>query len=370
MRDVLIVAAEASADVHGAAFVRELRTRRPDARIWGIGGAELAAAGVELIERAESLAVMGFAEVVAHIPKHWSLLRRIRTQLKSGTVGLVVLLDYPGFNMKVAEAAAAAGVPVLYYIVPQVWAWGAGRLRELSRTVTKAACILPFEEPLLRQHGIDATFVGHPLLDRLASMPAREEARARFGVPNDAPLLAIFPGSRTQEVRRHLEPAIATAQRLSATHPGLRVLVSAAATVELRDDEIPYPVVRSASLAVLRAADAALCKSGTTTLEAAAAGCPLIVVYKTSPLTFALAQRMVRIPNIGLVNVVAGKVVAPEFVQDAFTPEAAAAALTPLLDRASPARAKMVEELADVRKALGEPGAAARVATIAAAMLA
>jgi len=296
------------------------------------------------------------------------MLRDVRQRLQSGEVALVILVDYPGFNMRVAEAAADAGVPVLYYIVPQVWAWGRDRLEKLARWVTKAAVILPFEEPLLREHGIDATFVGHPLLDRAAETPSRDDARARLGLSRDARVLALFPGSRAQEIERHLDAFVATANVLLRKDPTLRVIVSAAPHVVIDERRCPFPAVRSSSLAILRAADAAMCKSGTTTLEASVAGCPHVVAYRTHPLTYFAARRLVKIPNIGLVNVVAGRQVAPEFVQDALRPAHVARALEPLLDRASPERQRMLQELDRVRRMLGEPGAARRVAGIARAL--
>jgi lipid-A-disaccharide synthase len=277
----------------------------------------------------------------------------------------VVLVDYPGFNMRVAQAAAEAGVPVLYYIVPQVWAWGADRLEKMARWIRKAAVILPFEEKLLRDHGIDATFVGHPLLDRAVQMPSKEAARDSLGLPRDARVLALFPGSRAQEIERHLAPFVRAAELLRAADPSLHVIVSAAPHVRIDAARCPFPQVQSASLAVLRAADAALCKSGTTTLEAAVAGCPLVVAYRAHPVTHFLARRLVKIPNIGLVNVVAGRQVAPEFVQDKLEPVAVARALSPLIDGDSPERQRMLGELARVRSMLGEPGAARRVAGIA-----
>jgi lipid-A-disaccharide synthase len=368
--EILLVAAEASADLHAAAFVEALRARRSDVAVSGVGGARLQALGMELLEHNERLAVMGFVEVLRHVPKHWRLLRRLDARLRSGRVGLVVLLDYPGFNMKVAAAARAAGVPVLYYITPQVWAWGSKRLAALAQTVTKAACILPFEEPLLRAHGIDATFVGHPLLDRAQALPTRAEARAALGLPPDRPVLAVFPGSRAQELARHLADAVAAAQRVRAARPDVEVVVAGAPTVTLRDGDVPFRVIRGASFPVLRAADAALCKSGTTTLEAAVADCPLVVVYRTNALTYAMAKRVVRIPHIGLVNVVAEREVAPEFVQERFTPSAVADALLPLLRPDAPERAAMLAGLAAVRGRLGTPGASARVAAMADAMLA
>ena len=368
MREILFVAGEASGDLHASGVARALREHDAPYHLAGIGGDEMRAAGVELIEHAERLAVMGFVEVLKHIPLHYRLARELERRIGSGRVALVVLIDYPGFNMKIAAAARAAGVPVLYYITPQVWAWGAKRLAELSRTITKAAVILPFEEALLRLHGIDATFVGHPLLDRARTLPDRTDARRTLGVGADDRLLALFPGSRAQEIARHLDRFVETARALQRRDPALRVVVSAAPHVEISPERCPYPLVHSASFVVLRAADAAMCKSGTTTLEAAVAGCPLVVAYRTSAITYAAAKRLVRIPHIGLVNVVAGHEVAPEFVQEALVPERVADVLGELLDRSSARRATMIDELDRVRASLGQPGAADRVAAMAIAL--
>ena len=368
MREILFVAGEVSGDLHAAGVARELGVRRAPYRLVGIGGDEMRDAGVELVEHVEQLAVMGFVEVLEHIPRHWRLLRELKARIRSGNVALVVLVDYPTFNMKVAEAATDAGVPVLYYITPQVWAWGADRLARLARTVTKAAPILPFEEALLRRHGIDATFVGHPLLDRLHVLPDRAAARATLGIAPDARVLALFPGSRDQEIARHLDAFVAVARELQRRDPSLEVVVSAAPHVTLDPGRCPFRIVKSASFTVLRAADAAMCKSGTTTLEAAVAGCPLVVAYRTNPLTYFAARRLVTIPRIGLVNVVAGREVAPEFVQDALRPRAVADTLWPLLNPASDERRTMVAGLDAVRASLGVPGAAARVAEMAMAL--
>ena len=361
---------EASGDLHAAVLAAALKRLRPDLHLVGIGGDRMKAAGVELVEHAERLAVMGFVEVLRHIPKHAALLRKMTARLQSGSVGLLIVVDYPGFNMKLAAAAKAAGVPVLYFITPQVWAWGAKRLPRIARDVTKAAVILPFEERLLREHGIDATFVGHPLLDRARALPSRAEARASLGLPEGGEVLALFPGSRAQEIERHLEPFIGAAHELVRRRPGLRVVVSVAPTVRIEAARCPFPMVRGESFAVLRAADAALCKSGTTTLEAAVAGCPLIVAYKTNGLTYAIARRVVKIPRIGLVNVVAGREVAREFVQGAASPVAMADALAPLMTPGSLERQRALRDLAEVRDRLGEPGAAERVAKMAVEMIA
>jgi len=365
VRDILFVAGEPSGDLHASGVARELGARGAPFRRRGVGGDLMQAAGVHIDEHIRDLAVLGLVEVLRHVPKHWRMLRDLRAQLRSGQVALVVLVDYPGFNMRVAEMAASAGVPVLYYIVPQVWAWGAGRLEKLARWVARAAVILPFEEPLLRAHGIDAEFVGHPLLDRATGMPGREEARDQLGLARDARVLALFPGSRAQEIDRHLDAFVATANQLRQRIPDLQVIVSAAPHVRIDERRCPFPIVRAASLPILRAADAAMCKSGTTTLEASVAGCPHVVAYRTHPITYFAAQRLVKIPYIGLVNVVAGREVAPEFIQSKLEPPAVARALEPLLDPGSARRAQMLADLVAVRNQLGQPGAARRVASIA-----
>lgn len=367
MREILILAGEASGDLHGALLAERLRELRPDVPLSGTGGTRMRAAGVTMLEEHEG--VVGFVEVLRHIPAHWRLLRRLTARFDQGNVGLVICVDYPGFNMRVAAAAAARGVPVLYYITPQVWAWRAGRLRTMAQVISKAAVILPFEEPLLRGAGIDATFVGHPLLDRAQSLPDRSTARVRLGLPERGEILALFPGSRAEEIRRHLRDFLAVAEELQRRRPGLRAVLSVAPTIDLRDDEVPVPLVRSASFDVLRAADVALCKSGTTTLEAAVAGCPCAIAYRTSAISYAIARRLVRIEHIGLLNIVAGREVAPEFVQQAFVPVAVADALEPLFDEKSPARVTMEAGLAEVRARLGTAGASARVAQMAVGML-
>lgn len=364
MPEILFVVGEASGDLHAGKVAEVLRTLAPELAMVGIGGGHMRTAGVEIIEDVENLAVMGFAEVVRHIPKHYALLGRLRERIQSGRVALVVLLDYPGFNLKVAAVAKAAGVPVLYYITPQVWAWGAGRLPTLARVVTKAASILPFEEGLLRRHGVDATFVGHPLLDRAQSLPTPAAARAALGLPADGPILAVFPGSRRAELARHLKPFIQTASLLQARIPGLHVVVSVAPTVQISAADCPFPLVHGASFNVLRAATAGLLKSGTTTLEAAVAGLPHVIGYRTSAITYAIARRVVKIPHIGLVNVVAHREVSREFVQDAFQPSRVADALMPLLDVQSAERAQAEAGLSEVCGMLGTPGASVRVATM------
>lgn len=370
VREVLFVVGEASGDLHAGKVAEVLRQVAPAVPLVGVGGGHMRRAGVEIIADVEQLAVMGFVEVLQHIPRHWALLRRLRARMASGRVGLVVLLDYPGFNLKVAEAARAAGIPVLYYITPQVWAWGANRLPKIARLVTKAASILPFEEALLRKHGVNATFVGHPLLDRAQDLPSTMEARAELGLDANRPVLALFPGSRRAEIARHLDLFVAAAQAVQRRRPEVQVVVGVAPTVSINAADCPFPLVQGASFVVQRAATAGLLKSGTNTLEAAVAGLPHVIGYRTSGITYAIAKRVVKIPHIGLVNVVAGREVSPEFVQERFVPERVAAALLPLLEAESPARSAALAGLAEVRARLGTPGASRRVAEMIAQLLA
>lgn len=369
MREVLFVVGEASGDLHAGKVAEALQRRRPGTPMVGVGGGHMRAAGVGIFQDVEQLAVMGFVEVLRHVPTHWRLLRRLEARMQGGHVGLVVLLDYPGFNLKVAAVAHRLGIPVLYYITPQVWAWGAKRLPRMAQLITKAASILPFEEALLRAHGIDATFVGHPLLDRAQSLPSPAQARLQLGLRADAPVLAVFPGSRRAEIDRHLDLFTATAIELQRRIPSLQVVVGVAPTVRIDAQRCPFPLVTGASFLVQRAATAGLLKSGTNTLEAAVAGLPHVIGYRTNPVTFAIARRVVKIPHIGLVNVVGGREISHEFVQDAFQPSRVADALEPLLDVSSPVRAQAIDALQVVKERLGTPGAADRVAAMMAELL-
>jgi len=365
VREILFVAGEVSGDLHAAAVARALRSANPSLALVGVGGDAMRDAGVELIEHTVSAAVMGFVAPLRHLPRLARLRRVLRDRIRSGRVALVILIDSAGFNMGIAAVAADAGVPTLYFITPQVWASRPGRMAALARTVTRAAVILPFEEKLLRAHGVNARFVGHPLLDRARSMPDRAEARRQLGLDPARPVLALFPGSRSQEIARHLDPFVAAAHELQRRDSSLQVVVSSAPHVRIPAERCPFPLVHAASFAVFRAADAALCKSGTTTLEAAIAGCPLVIAYRTSAVEYALARRIVKIPFIGLVNIVAGREIAPEFVQDALQPRALADALAPLLQANSAERAVQLHALQSVRESLGEAGAADRVAAMA-----
>ena len=370
MREILFVAGEASGDLHASGVAAAIRQRDPLRPMIGIGGNGMERAGVELLEHIEKMAVFGFVEVIAEIPHHWKLLQALKKRLNSGAVALAILVDYAGFNLMVAKAAHAAKVPVLFYVTPQVWASRAGRMKKLARYVTKAACILPFEEALLRENGIDATFVGHPLLDRADSVLSQSEARSRLGLPAAGEILALFPGSRRSELGHHLGDFIVTAKILERRRPGLYVVVATAPTVSIDPAHCPFRQISGNSFAVLRAATAGLLKSGTATLEATVAGLPHVVAYRTGAASYEIAKRVIKIPHIGMVNIIAGRQVSREFVQHDLVPERIADALEPLLDEGNPERVSAIASLAEVTEQLGTRGAAGRVADMALNMIA
>lgn len=380
---VFLSAGESSGDLHGAELARELKTRRPGLRLVGLGGSRMREAGVELLADLDTLAVMGFAEVLAKLPKLLALRWRVRRFLDREDVDLLVPIDYPGFNLSLSCHAREEGIAVLYYIAPQVWAWHASRARKLAECTDRVCVVLPFEEEFLRSQGADARFVGHPLLDREGEDGSRSgadggtadagpEPVARSGAEatgSPGPVLGLFPGSREQEVERMLGPFLGAARALRESSRGLSVQVARAPDLS-RDlfppeDEV---TVRPPD-EVVGAADAAITKSGTITLQLALAGVPMVVGYRTSPVTYWLARRLVEVEHIALANLVAGRRLVPEVLQADVTPSRLAELAEPLLDETSPERRRIVTGLQEVRERLGRPGCAGRVAEEALALL-
>ncbi|MCZ6917178.1 MAG: lipid-A-disaccharide synthase [Gemmatimonadetes bacterium] len=366
MTRIVVSAGEPSGDGHTAAVVRELERRWPGCEWSGMGGAEMAAAGVTRATRMEDLSTIGFTSVLAKVPSHVRLLRAMQRSMDDGAVDLAFLTDYPGFNLRVARMAARRRVPVLYYIAPQLWAWREARISLLREAVTRLAVILPFEEAFFTARGVPTTYVGHPLLDGVT--PSKDEARRVLGIPDGRPVLGLFPGSRRIEVRR-MWPALREAALLvRRAVPEVEVLVAGMSGLAYPQAQ-EFRICRGDSAAVMAASDAALCKSGTITLAAALAGTPLLICYRTDALSFFLARRMVRCAHIGLVNLVAERAMVPEYIQSAMTGTALAEGVLPLLDAGGRAAREQRSGLADVSARLGEPGAARRVADLAAELV-
>jgi lipid-A-disaccharide synthase len=362
---IYISAGEPSGDAHAAAVASALR-RQLDADVEAFGGPCLEAAGAVVLDRMEHFSVVGFVEALWKAPAHFRLLARVRKAFRAGRYDLAILVDYPGYHLRAAAAAARTGTPVLYYVAPQMWAWAPGRVRRLT-SVRRLAVILPFEEAFFRTHGVAATFVGHPLCDRPAP-PPRSDARRQLGLDAGRPVLGLFPGSRAQEVSRLWPVFRAAALAALRQKPDLQIVVAGTARAAYPDPG-PIRVHEGDPLLVFAAADAGLCKSGTTTLEAALADMPLVIAYRLNPVSFAIAIRVLRVPYVGLVNLIAERDVAPEFLQGAVTADALADAVLPLLDPQSVEARRQREGLALVRGRLGPAGAAERVAQIAAELI-
>ena len=357
---VLVSVGEASGDAHAAKVVRCLRAR--GATVVAVGGRELERAGATLVESIDQLSVLGFVEVIRRLPRFWTLKHRLDDLLHSGSFDLFLPVDFPGFNMRLAASAHHAGVPVLYYVGPQVWAWRARRLHRLRQHVDHVALILPFEKPLYEAAGVASTFVGHPLLDDPVPAP-----------PTPDYDLGLFPGSRRQEVVRHLPVLLQAVRRARQTSGALRVIVSCASTAPVEwmrvtlqahgfnpDTELSDAPARE----LMQRVRASLVASGTATLEAALARRPFAVFYRTGRLNYAVARRLVHVPHVALVNLVAGREVVREYVQGALDVAALAREIDVLLHDATE-RQRIVGELDVVRARLGTAGASQRVAELA-----
>jgi lipid-A-disaccharide synthase len=372
----MIVAGEASGDLYGAGMVVALRKKAPGIRFFGIGGPRMEEADVQILFRASEVAVVGITEVLPKMRSIRRALNGLKDALRDNPPDLVILIDYPGFNLNLAKKAHDLGIPVLYYIPPQVWAWREGRAKKIAKRVDRVAVILPFEEGFYSRCGIQVEYVGHPLLDGLENGRSREQVREDLGIGSaQFPVVGLLPGSRNEEIARHLPPIIGSAEIISRTYPDLRCILPLASTV---DEEIVKPYCEDALVdimlhsgnakEVLRACDLALIASGTATLEAAITGTPMVILYRLSVLTYLLGKLLAKVSHIGLVNLVAGRQIVPELIQgDATDTRLAEEGLCLLEDAVR--RKEMKENLRLVREQLGQGGASERVAVLAAEMM-
>ncbi len=369
-KKIIIVAGEASGDLHGSNLVRAMRNINPQLTFAGIGGNRLRETGVKLIAHCSEMGVVGLTEVGAKLKYILGVFFQLRKIIRKSKPDLVVLIDYPDFNIPLAKTAAKAGVPVLYYISPQVWAWRKSRISTLKKIVAKMAVILPFERAVYNEYGMEVDFVGHPLLDIINEgiMAApRESAGFRIG---------LLPGSREGEIRTILPVMMESAEILSRKISGnVSFFLPLAETIDqsiieeyLKRSRLKFEIIREGNYSQIKAADVVMVASGTATLETALLGTPMVVLYRVSPLTYFAGKRLINVKCISLVNIIAGRMIVPELIQDDMTPEKIAIEVSSILE--DPGKAQQIRtDLQEVRTKLGGPGAAERAARIACNLL-
>jgi lipid-A-disaccharide synthase len=362
----MIIAGETSGDVHGAGVVRALKRRQPSVEIFGIGGDKMQREGMTLTYHVRELSFMGFWEVVKHLPLIRSVERTMEQLLKLKKPDVVLLIDYPGFNLRFARVIKSYGIKIAYYISPQVWAWKKGRIKKMKDVVDKMLVVFPFEADLYKKENIPVEFVGHPLLEELNVEWSREQFCKRYGIDPTKKILALIPGSRKQEIANIFSVITRAAKELKDTF-ALEVVVAVAPhlSVDVYREYVPEKCeihfVEGATHGVMKFSDAAVVTSGTATLETACFGTPMIVVYRTSWITYLIGRAVVRIKNISLANIVAGKSVVPELIQHRATVQRIVSLASKLLNDEN-VRTAMRSELLAVKEKLGSVGASTRVA--------
>jgi lipid-A-disaccharide synthase len=373
-RLTLIVAGEASADLHGSNLVRSMKTLDPHLAFWGIGGRMMEEAGVKILVPSSDMAVVGLTEVFSRWRTILKAYFQLKSILKHMCPDLLILIDYPEFNIPLARQAKRFNVPVLYYISPQVWAWRAGRTKKLACRVDRMAVILPFEEGYFRQKGLTVDYVGHPLLDAIPTDLNKREAMMQFELEGRTPIIGLLPGSRKEEVISLLPPMVKAAELLKMRYPRLTCVLPYASTVPpgliesiVSQSTVSIKIIEGDIYRALIACDFALVKSGTATLETAIIGVPMVIVYHISPISYWAARMAIKVPFVGLVNLVAGEKVVPEFIQNDMTPENLVRETVDILE-SSDRRENMIKKLREVREMLRK-GASEKTAQIALEMM-
>ena len=372
-KNILISAGEASSDMYAARLATALR-ERTGAKFFGMGGPRMAEAGIELVADYHEVAVVGIAEVLHKIPTVIAVQNRLKREAKRRNAALAILVDSPGTHLGVARRLKEIGVPVGYFIGPQIWAWRAGRVRVVKRRVNRMVVIFPFEHKIYRDAGVPVNFVGHPLVDVVRPRVNRAEFAALHNLNPNKPIVAILPGSRQTEIKQNYETIVEACEGLRRTDGDIQFVLAAAPN--LKPDlfasgarrAVEITLLQGATYDALAAADCAIVASGTATVEAVLLGTPMVVVYRVKPLSAFILRRMIRTPYFSMVNLIAGRSVVPELIQDDFTPAAVEAEVRRLLDSPA-ARDEMKSSLAEVRAKLGPGGAIERAADIFAQML-
>ncbi len=375
MKKVMIVAGEASGDLHGAHLVEAVRQIDRDIQFFGMGGDALRRAGTDLLYNNQSLSVVGITEVFLKLRPIWKALRGLKRALAFQRPDLLILIDFPDFNLRLAKSAHGLGIPVLYYISPQVWAWRSGRVRSIARWVKKMIVFFKFEVSIYRDAGLDAAWVGHPLLDVVRPQFSKPEVLRRLGLDPRKRTIGLLPGSREREVERLLPVLLTAAGLLQSEIPDLQFVIPLASNLPetilspwMKEAPIPVKVVQGLTYDVMNLADLLILSSGTATLEAAILEKPMIIIYKLSALSYWIGRMLVHVDHIGLVNLVAGRRVAPEFLQKDATPQKIAGEALRILKHPEVLR-EMTEAMIQVRLSLGTSGAVQRAARMVCSML-
>ncbi len=387
--EIFISAGEASGEHYGALLVQELKARLAsegrEASFFGLGGPRMEAAGLELVVRSEEMAVMGIAEVVRHLPQIYGGFRRLKQAIRERRPAVAVLIDFPDIHFKLAKELHRLGIPVIFFVSPQLWAWKKHRIKLVRKYVDRMLVIFPFEEPFYRERGVAAEFVGHPLADLSLPSASREQFAQQNGLDPAATWIGLLPGSRAKEIRANLPEMLRAAQELVAREPGRRLefLLPLAPTLNTEQRSgvqsltktfggSAHVVLVDDARSALLHARASVVASGTATVEAALIGNPFVVVYRVSPLTYAIAKRVVTVPHVAMANLIAGKRVVPELIQGEFTAGKIVQQLEALLPDGE-ARQSMMKELVRIQGLLRSrktgPGAIGRVAEVALELL-
>ena len=374
-KKILLVAGEVSGDLHGTHLVEAIQSIDPEIQFFGVGGEGLEKVGMKLLYHSQSLSVVGITEVFVKLRSILKALRALKKSLEREKPDLVILIDFPDFNLRLAKLVHRRGIPILYYISPQIWAWRPKRIKLISRVIRKMVVLFPFEVPLYEAAGVDVEWVGHPLLDIVKPTLPKEKAFQQFGLDPKGRTVGLLPGSRVQEVERLLPSLLASARLLLKEIPDLQFVIplapgipKAALSFQMRNILAPVKVVEGFTYDVMNLCELLITASGTATLEGAILGKPMIIIYKVSFLSYWIGRALIRVDHIGLVNLVAEKEIAPELIQKDVIPqriadEAFRILRDPILSR------KMTESMGEVRQRLGDPGAAQRAARIVCSML-
>ena len=364
---ILIVAGEVSGDIHGGKLVKAIKELSPELKIAGIGGENMRSSGMELLRSVNEMSFLGFTEVIKHLPFVRKVMNELLEWIEEEHPKIVVLIDYPGFNLRLAEKAKKLGCKIIYYISPQIWAWGKGRIKKIARLIDQMIVVFPFEEELYRNAGVAVEFVGHPILENLEVNSSKEDFFSENNLNPNEKMIGLLPGSRTQEVKNHYKPMIDAVEKLKSEFPNVQSITAESPGV----DKVVYTEIAGNNSQkytdkthdVMKHSDLLFVASGTATLESACFGTPLLVVYRVSPISWLIGKMLVNIDSIGLVNIVAGKKIAPELLQSELTPfRLAHEALNILKDEKS--YAETSAELLKVKKLLGEPGASKKAAKL------